>query len=221
MAILQNPRHEKFAQALAEGKNQLEAYAIAGYSPHTGNASKLASDKSIVERVAELQQRIANITQKATAKAFEIAVEKYAVTKERVIGELARIGFANMLDYIVIGEDGLPYLDFSAVDRDKGSAIQEVTVEMVPVTETLPDGEKKVVQVRKARFKLADKRAALVDLGKQLGLFKDHVEHSYQPSTAEEAWQRVFAQIQKMGLSPEDVFQRQGVVVDEERGTAH
>jgi hypothetical protein len=42
-----------------------------------------------------------------------------------------------------------------------------------------------------------------------------------KPQTVEDAWSRVFAQINKMGLRPEDVFQRQGVVVDEERGTAH
>jgi len=33
-------------------------------------------------------------------------------------------------------------------------------------------------KVRRVKFKLADKRAALVDLGKHLGLFKDRIEHS-------------------------------------------
>src|SRR5258707_13767333 len=33
-------------------------------------------------------------------------------------------------------------------------------------------------QVRKVKFKLADKRGALVDLGKHLGLFKERMEHT-------------------------------------------
>jgi hypothetical protein len=31
MAVLANMRHEKFAQALAEGKSATEAYEVAGY----------------------------------------------------------------------------------------------------------------------------------------------------------------------------------------------
>jgi phage terminase small subunit len=33
-------------------------------------------------------------------------------------------------------------------------------------------------KVRRVRFKPADKRGALVDLGKHLGMFKDRIEHS-------------------------------------------
>jgi phage terminase small subunit len=32
--------------------------------------------------------------------------------------------------------------------------------------------------VRRVKFKLCDKRAALVDLGKHLGMFKDKIERS-------------------------------------------
>ena len=34
------------------------------------------------------------------------AAAKYEVTAERVIGELAKIGFANISDYVRIGPDG-------------------------------------------------------------------------------------------------------------------
>jgi phage terminase small subunit len=37
MGILINPRHECFAQALAQGKTANEAYALAGYKANEGN----------------------------------------------------------------------------------------------------------------------------------------------------------------------------------------
>jgi len=39
-----------------------------------------------------------------------------------VIGELRKIGFANMLDYMKSTPKGDPYLDFSALTRDQGAA---------------------------------------------------------------------------------------------------
>jgi len=68
---------------------------------------------------------------------------------------------------------GDPYLDFSALTRDQAAALQEVTVE------DYVDGRgENAREVKRVRFKLADKRAALVDLGRHLGMFKDRVEHS-------------------------------------------
>jgi phage terminase small subunit len=60
---LKNARHEKFAQELAKGKSQAEAYKAAGYSV-TGNvaeaaASRLLRDVNISERVGELKARAA------------------------------------------------------------------------------------------------------------------------------------------------------------------
>jgi hypothetical protein len=52
--ILPNPRHEKFAQALAEGQSATEAYGFAGYAPN-GNAARMKGNDRVEERVAELQ----------------------------------------------------------------------------------------------------------------------------------------------------------------------
>ncbi len=59
MPPLDNQRHEKFAQALAEGMSADAAYAEAGYKPDRGNASRLTSKDSIQARVYELQQAAA------------------------------------------------------------------------------------------------------------------------------------------------------------------
>jgi hypothetical protein len=60
---LKNARHEKFAQELAKGTAQSEAYKRAGYSAE-GNvaeaaASRLLRDVKISARVAELKERAA------------------------------------------------------------------------------------------------------------------------------------------------------------------
>lgn len=57
MGALSNPRHERFAQELAKGKSQIEAYEVAGYRPNPSAASRLSDDVNICERVAEIQER--------------------------------------------------------------------------------------------------------------------------------------------------------------------
>jgi phage terminase small subunit len=63
MPALENARHERFAQELAKGKTQEQAYIDAGYSPDAArvNASRLMTNDNIGERVAELKQDIANV----------------------------------------------------------------------------------------------------------------------------------------------------------------
>lgn len=57
MPALKNPRHERFAQELAKGQTQEEAYAEAGYSDNKSAASRLGNDVNICERVASIQER--------------------------------------------------------------------------------------------------------------------------------------------------------------------
>ena len=59
MPILSNPRHEKFALGLAQGKPAINAYELAGYKPDRGAASRLSANVSIQARVAELQGKAA------------------------------------------------------------------------------------------------------------------------------------------------------------------
>lgn len=73
MPVLKNARHEKFAQAIAKGKNATDAYVEAGFKPHDGNAARLRGNERIVVRVAELQSKVA---------------EKVVVTVESLTGEL-------------------------------------------------------------------------------------------------------------------------------------
>ena len=56
---LANLRHERFAQALAQGKAANEAYAQAGYRANDGNASRLKGNERISARVQEIVGRAA------------------------------------------------------------------------------------------------------------------------------------------------------------------
>jgi hypothetical protein len=55
MPALSNIKHEAFAQALAAGMSQVEAYEKAGYKPNDGHAARLAGNGRVVARVEELR----------------------------------------------------------------------------------------------------------------------------------------------------------------------
>lgn len=106
-------------------------------------------------------------------------LEQLGVTSDRVLAELAKLGFSNMADYMNVDGDGLPHLDFSNLTRDQAAALTEVTVEEYwdeGAPAPMKEGDKKQAfgrPVKKVKFKLSDKRSALVDLGKHLRLFDE------------------------------------------------
>jgi phage terminase small subunit len=109
MAALKNAKHESFARAILEGMSGRDAYLSAGYSAQPAAAdaaaSRLLKNVKVSARVAELKA--------AAARAS-------TVTAARVLDELAKLAFANMLDYMKAGPDGDPYLDFSKLNPRPG-----------------------------------------------------------------------------------------------------
>ena len=85
-------------------------------------------------------------------KAMANREKRTLVTADAVVAELAKIGFSNMQDYV---QEGFTLQDIQRLTRDQAAAVQEV-----------------VIEEGRVRFKLLDKRAALVDLGRHLGLFE-------------------------------------------------
>lgn len=71
MGVLANQRHERFAQELAKGKSQSEAYTDAGYRESRPGASRLATNVNIKDRVTELQERAAFRTEISVATLTE------------------------------------------------------------------------------------------------------------------------------------------------------
>lgn len=156
MPVLKNARHERFAQELARGSSLLDAYARAGYGRHGTAAGLLRANRTVEARYLELMQAAARQTE---------------VTAASVINELAKLAFANISDFIRVDEAGIPQPDFTRMTREQAAAVVEITVNEF---ESGRSAEGRAM--RRMRFKLADKRAALADLGKMLGLFRQHVE---------------------------------------------
>ena len=59
MPVLDNPRHEIFAQELAKGASQKDAYEAAGYKPSEQTACRLASNDKVAARVSEIMGKAA------------------------------------------------------------------------------------------------------------------------------------------------------------------
>jgi phage terminase small subunit len=148
--------------------NLTQAAIRAGYSPKTAN--------QIGEETIKKPHVAAAIAERMKARQ-----ERLEITQDMVLRELAKLGFANMLDYMRPSlVDGSPTLDFSNITRDQAAALAEVTVE------EFMDGKGDSARpVRRTKFKLADKRGALVDIGKHIGMFVDRsiVTHVHEKVT--------------------------------------
>src|SRR5690606_29701676 len=112
----------------------------------------------------------------AVANAVDRAISaKSDVTRARIIEELASIRFANMADYMSPNGEGDPYVDFSTLTREQAAALAEVTVE------DFKDGRgADAREVRRIKFKLHDKLAALDRLGKATRLFADRRDETVE-----------------------------------------
>lgn len=184
MGVLQNPRHERFAQELAKGKSATEAYETAGYKGDRTAASRLSTNVNIQARVEEILQR---------------GAARAEITVEKVLRELGKIGFSDIrkvvnwsgvevADEVDDEDDGIPRVVVRAANLVRlisSDVIDDDTAACISEVSQTKEGSLKV--------KLHDKRAALVDIGKHLGMFIERTENvninhdvTDQPLTEEE-----------------------------------
>lgn len=138
--------------------NGTQSAIRAGYAPRSASvaAARLLANVKVSAEIQKGRERISKAT---------------GITQEAVLKELAKIGFANMSDYMRVGPGGDPALHFDELTPDQTAALSEVTVE------DYTDGRGEDARdVRRVKFKLWDKRAALVDIGKHLGMFPNKTE---------------------------------------------
>ncbi len=169
MPVLGNARHERFARWLFEGKSADEAYTLAGFTANRGNAARLKANEAVKARIAEL---------------LEGAAEKAEVTQSRIFEELAKIGFADIRKIIkwhsqvsvaqidddadteaLIDEGEIRFAVANQVELISSKDVDDATAAAISEVSMTAQGGLKV--------KLYDKRAALVDMGKHLGMFKE------------------------------------------------
>jgi phage terminase small subunit len=89
-------------------------------------------------------------------------------TADRVIAELARIGFADITEMVSIERGRLKMKDTKDISPDLRAAIQEIQKGKTGI-----------------KVKLHDKIAALQHIGKHLGLFKENVDLNVNISLAD------------------------------------
>lgn len=163
---------------VAKGMTQTAAYTKAGFK---GNGSLASVQASRPEVRARINEHIDNEVL-LQAKSTELALQRLSITKERVLLGLSQLAFSNIKDYITIDSEGRASIDLSTMTDDQAAAVLSISVDEVHMPAKKNSREK---TVRKTTFKLHDKRAPLVDLGKHLGMFNDKVEHSVSQSLAD------------------------------------
>ncbi len=172
-----SPKQARFVEEYLKDLNAAGAVIRAGYSKR--NAKQKGYGLRELPKI-----------QAAITAAIQARSKRTDADADAVIAELNLIAFSNMLDYMTIQDDGSVVMDFSAVDRDKAAAILEVVVDectdrdkaaaiLEVVVDEYTDGKGDDARpVKRVKFKLADKKGALVDLGRHHGLFPNRHEHT-------------------------------------------
>lgn len=156
-------KQEAFCLAYVETGNASEAYRRSydvgeDTKPESiwVNASKLMSDAKVLQRVDELRA-------KAAARA--------EITQERVLRELGKIGFADIRKAVKWG-DGL-----AVPDHESGEVHIANGVSLIGSEEIDDETAAAIAEISQTKdglkVKFHDKKGALVDIGRHLGMFKD------------------------------------------------
>ncbi len=162
MPALANAKHERVCQEYLIDLNQTEACKRAKYSVRTAaqQASRLFSNVKIQQRIAELKAE---------------RNERTRVTQDRVVRELALIGFSDLQNYITINDDtgAIIAKGFEEMPPEESRALKAIKEDRA-IKETA-DGQG-VVVYDKVSFTMHDKIRALEILAKHLGMLVERHE---------------------------------------------
>ena len=151
-------KQELFCQEYIVDLNATQAAIRAGYSEGTAGSIGFENltKPEIQERIQDLKSERARRTQ---------------VTQDRVIRELAKIGFQQPEKFFKV-VDGQPKIDMSNVDEFDWASVRSVTNK----TKVFTDKDGQETQQDEVKVDLADKKAALDSLGRHTGAFVDRTE---------------------------------------------
>ena len=165
------PKQRAFVREYLIDLNATQAAIRAGYSEDTARAIG-----------AE------NLTKPDIASAIEAAMksrsERTDITADRVLKELAKIGFADIRKAVkwqsamITEEDNPDGGDIAVIKTVVTNTVQMVASEELDDETAAAIAEVSQNATGGVKIKLHDKRAALVDIGRHLGMFKDRVEHT-------------------------------------------
>lgn len=141
---------EAFVTNLLTKLNQTDAYRKAGYKSKTPDrqANQLMRNSKVLARLNFQREKLA---------------KKAGVTAEMVVAELAKIGFADVRDFL---DEDNAVKDLTSLPRELTAAVESVQ------TDIRHDGGKSEGYTEKVKFKLHSKIAALDKLCLHLGLYE-------------------------------------------------
>lgn len=149
-------KQRRFLEAyLSNGRNAAEAYRTA-YASSANPATATKEGRRLLSHPL-----IAPLVEAAEARAETVtrqALDRYAISRETVLRELARVGFSSPKQLMTWGKSGVQLRESADLTEDEAAAVAEVS-------ETMSDGG------RTMRVKMHAKVPALVQLGKHLGLW--------------------------------------------------
>ena len=150
------PKQARFVEEYLIDLNATQAAIRAGYSEKTAKEQgcQLLTKLNIAEAIAEAQAERS---------------ERTGITQDMVLRELALLGFANAGEYFKWGPDGVSLKSSDELTPDQQAAVAEVSETVTEKGGTI-------------RMKLHDKKGALVDIGRHLGMFTDKLALSADES---------------------------------------
>lgn len=162
-------RRARFAAEYLVDFNGTKAAIRAGYTKRSAHAQgcRLLKHDEVRAIIAAHQQKMDEKREAVQQK----VIDRYEVSTERITRELALLGFSNMADYGRVGLDGEFVVDLTETTRDEMAALSGVKT--TRSVRTIGDVE---IETITSEVKVAQKRAALVDLGKITGMFKDGID---------------------------------------------
>lgn len=174
-----------FVQEYLRDLNAAAAARRAGYSDRTADA--IGHENLRKPKIAA-----------AIQAAMDERAERTEITQDRVLKELARIGFADIRDLFTWSEERAAYVPSGDLTDDQSAAISSVKAETTHYTREDGESETKI----KLELKTYDKLGALEKIGKHLGMFVDRtLNFGFDMSALpEEALERIAA-----GEDPMDV----------------
>lgn len=167
-----NARQERFVAEYIKDFNGARAARSAGYSDHTAAA---------IAHELMKQQKIRDAIRKAKA-AFIEEQSSEPITKEWVLARLLWIAQSNVGDVAEWGPDltERPRKDGTTIEVHNG-------VRLVPSIELPKHVTYAITEIKQGKdgvsFKLGDKRAALADIAKILGMITEKVDHTGKVET--------------------------------------
>lgn len=155
------PKQSRFVEEYLIDLNATQAAIRAGYSAKTANeqGSRLLANASVAEAITAGREKLS---------------EKAEITQAMVLAELGRIGFS---DIRKLFENNGRLKHITMLDDDAAACIQSIEFDSKRTRKMQGDVERDEYENEgTVKLKVWDKRAALVDIGRHLGMFTEKLE---------------------------------------------